>query len=241
MANVLYMPAAMKDLKHVFEVSNDFAGNQVDTDWVDTVTDSGTVSFDDLIGGQAVLTPSDCTIADNDEAYLATPNEIFKLTAGLPMYFEARIKYAETVASTQNIAFGIQNAVGANSIIDTAGGLKVSGDTIAIYKAETANLKCVSVSNGGTATVSTSSFTPTAGTFYTYSIEVMDYTSTLAKVAFSIDGVRLKDSTTGLDIVHTVAYASSTECQLFVGVKLGAGTNNDTMTVDYIYGCQARV
>ena len=239
MANVMFMPQVLKDAPHVFGVFSDWTEDQADTQFVDTVTDSGTVLMGDAVGGQVVLTPSDCTVGDNDEAYLACPNEIFKVAAGKPLYGECRMKFSEVAGGVLNFAFAFQNAVGANSIIDTAGGLKVSGDTLGIYKAETTALKCVSVVNGGTATVSTSTFIPTAGTFYTFGIEVVELNSTQGSVVFTVDGVRLKDSNL-LDIVHTITYASSTEMQVFIGLKLGAITNNDTLTSDYLGAFQQR-
>ncbi len=238
MANVMFMPQVLKEAPHVFGVFTDFCEDQADTQFVDTVTDSGTVLYGDAVGGQAVLTPSDCTVGDNDEVYLACPNEIFLLAAGKPLYAESRFKFSEVASGVLNFAFFLQNAVGANSIIDTAGGMKVSGDCLAIYKAETTFLKCVASVNG-TSTVSTSTFAPTAGTFYTYGIEVVELSTTQASVVFTVDGVRLKDSNL-LDIVHTIAYASATEMQVALGLKLGAATNNDTLTADYLGAWQQR-
>ena len=51
-----------------FHVFNDFITDQADTDWVDTITDTGTVAIGDEVGGVVTLTPSDATVADNDEA-----------------------------------------------------------------------------------------------------------------------------------------------------------------------------
>lgn len=235
----MYMPSALQQAPHIYGVFTDFTEDQTDLFWIDTVTDSGTVAMGDAVGGTAVFTPSDCSIADNDEAYIRCANEIFKVASQKPLYGECRLQFAETVASTQNIAFMFQNAIGADSIIDTAGGLKVSGDTLGIYKAETGFWKCVSVVAGGTATVSTSTTPASAATWYVLGIEVIHQDSLGAIVAFKVDGASLYDSN-GNVIVHRIAYASATEMNVGCGVKLGAGTNNDTMTVDYIGGWQAR-
>lgn len=238
MANLARLPQALREVD-TFSVFTDFTEDQTDLLWIDTVTDSGSVAMGDAVGGQAVLTPSDCSVSDNDEAYIRSANEIFLLAAGKPMYAECRLKYAETVASTQNIGFFFQNAIGADSIIDTAGGLKVSGSTLGIYKAETAVWKVVSANNG-TSTVNTTSFTAAANTWYTLAIDVQDRDSLNCVVTYYINGLRLRDSTTGAPIEHVVAYASATEMNLGAGVKLGAATNNDALTIDYIGGCQAR-
>lgn len=241
MANLMRMPVAMRELD-VYGKFTDFIEDQADTEWVDTVTDTGTVLFGDAAGGEAVLTPSDCTVGDNDEVYLASPNEVFKLAAGKPMFGTARLKFSEVTANKFNYGMFFQNAVGANSIVDNGAGLKVSGDCLGIYKIDGSDgkLRCVSVVNGATAIVSTSGFSPVAGTYYVFGIEVVDLSPTQVQIIFTVDGVTLKDDTTGLPIVHTWAFASSTEMQFAIGGKLGAATNNDKVTADYMGAWQAR-
>jgi len=47
--------------------------------WTSTLTDSGTAAVGDEVGGVVTLSPSDGTVADNDEAYIATvvPSQVF--------------------------------------------------------------------------------------------------------------------------------------------------------------------
>lgn len=240
MGKALLIPAALNELPHVFQVYSDFTEDQTDLFWIDTVTNSGSVAMGDAVGGQAVLTPSDCSVVDNDEVYLACPNEIFLVANGKPLYGEARIKFSEVSATKLNYAFMFQNAVAADSILDDGAGLKVTGSTLGIYKVDGEAVLRVVSSINGTATVTVTTFTPTAGTYYTYGIEVQDGpTSTVARVIFTVNGQRLKDSN-GIDIVHEIAYASATEMQVAIGGKLGASTNNDTVTADYIFACQQR-
>lgn len=223
-----------------FVVFDDFIQDQADTVFKDTVTDTGTVLMGDAAGGIAALTPSDGTVADNDEVYLASPNEVFKLASEKPIYGKCRLQFTETTAGVYNAAFGFQNAVGANSIIDDGAGLKVSGDCVAIYKVDGGTVwKAVSVSNGGTATVSTSTTTAGGASYQVLEIFIEHYTTLLAEVTFKVDGVYLKDSN-GIVIRHTVAYASSTEMSVWAGAKLGAATNNDVLNLDYIYAHQLR-
>jgi hypothetical protein len=226
------------DTMHVFD---HFTSDQSDLYGIDTVTDSGTVAIGDDVGGVVTLTPSDGTVADNDEAYLATPNELFKFGTNRAIYGTARVKFTEVTATIANVAFGFQNAVGANSLVDDGAGPKTSGSTLAIFKVDGGAVwKCASACNG-TATTSTSTAAATAATWYVLEIICEDWDGVSMKVTFKVDGQYLKDSTTSEIIRHTVAIASATEMQMFAGIKLGAITNNDTLLVDYWYGatCQA--
>lgn len=238
MANILRFPRELTQIDQ-FGVFSDFAEDQLDALFVDTITDTGTVLMGDAAGGVATLTPSDGTVADNDEAYLASANEVFLVAAGKPIYAAASLKFAEANTDDANIAFGLQNAVGANSIVDDGAGLKVSGSCIGIFKVDGGTVwKCVSSING-TSTVSTSTATAGGTAFQKLEIEVIDFTGTQMKVVFKLDGIPLKDSTTGLDIVHTIAVASATEMQLFAGVKNG-GANLETLNVDWMGAWQLR-
>jgi hypothetical protein len=220
------------------QVFDHFTSDQSDLWGIDTVTDSGTVAIGDEAAGVVTLTPSDGTVADNDEAYLATPNEVFKLASGKPLYGRARVKLTETTADKANIAFGFQNAVGADSIVDN-GGLKVSGDTVAIYKQDGggAYFYCAAYCNGtGTATKSKTPIV--TATWYDLEIFVTDVGDGNATVTYKVDGQFLKDFTTGITITHAVTIASATEMAMFLGIKLGAATNNDTLKCDYWFGKQ---
>jgi hypothetical protein len=239
MASVNRWLMAERELDTI-QIFSDFTEDQADTVFIDTITDSGTVAIGDALGGIAVLTPSDGSVGDNDEAYYACPNEVFKLTATKPIYGKARIQFTEANTDDANVAFGFQNAVGANSILDNGAGLKVSGDTFAIYKVDGGTVwKCVSVVNGGTANVSTS--VTTAGGASYQVLEVIqndDGRSATATFVFKCDGLYLRDSNNAI-ITHSVPYASATETQVFVGVKNG-DTNLETLNADYVIAKQKR-
>lgn len=222
-----------------FYVFNDFEKDQSDIEAVDTVTDSGTVAIGDEVTGVALLTPSDGSVADNDEAYLATPNEVFKVANGKPLYGRFRGQFTEVAAGAANAAFGFQNAVGADSIVDNGAGLKVSGSTFAVYKVDGEQVwRCVSSVNG-TAVVTQSTKAAVAATQYVVEVETVDHDSVSGYAVFRVDGEYLKD-TNGNNIRHKFLYASATEMQMFAGIKLGAATNNDTLKLDYWYGAQKR-
>lgn len=194
----------------------------------------------DDVNGIATLTPSDVTVADNDEAYLATPNANFKYGTNRCIYGRFKLQYTEVTATIANVAVGFQNAVGANSIIDDGGGVKVSGSTLAIYKVDSSAVwKCVSACNG-VSTVSTSTAAAVAATDYVLEIEATDWDGVSMQVSFKVNAEYLKDST-GQIIRHTVPIASAAAMQMFAGIKLGAITNNDTLLLDRWTGLQTRV
>lgn len=221
------------------KVFDDFTGDQSDITAIDTITDIGTALVGDDVNGVITLTPSDGTVTDNDECYLATPNELYRFGTNRSIYGRFKFRYTAVVAADPNVAVGFQNAVGANTIVDN-GGVKVSGSTLAIEKkdGETA-FRCTSSCNG-TSTTTLSSKAIAAATDYVAEIMCNDWDGTSMEVSYKIDGDYLKD-TSGNTIKHTVAIASSTEMQMFAGIKLGAGTNNDTLLLDYWYGAQTRV
>lgn len=240
MANLNRFTQPLWDVDTFF-IWNDFDKDQADTDAVDTVTDSGSVAMGDAANGTAVLTASDGTVADNDEAYLATPNEVFIFATNRCIYGRCRLKFVETTAGVGNVAFGFQNAVGADSIVDDGGTniVKTSGSTLAICKKDTEAVWTAVSACNGTATLTKSTTAAVTATWYLLEIICGDWDGVSMQVSYKVDGQYLKDSN-GLIIRHTVLIASATEMQMWVGRKLGAATNNDTVTVDYWYGAQTR-
>lgn len=239
MPNVLKFPVALRNVEQQYELFDDFFDDQSDLFWVDTVTDTGTALVGDAVNGVMVLTPSDGTVVDNDETYLATANELFLFAADKPMIAAARVKITETTANVPNVFFGFANAIAADTLVDNGGGMRASGSLAAIYKVDGGTAwKCTTRSNS-VVTDSTSSAAVTAGSWLKLEIEVIPKNSTQVSVVFRIDGIQLKD-TAGNPIVHTVTVASATEMQLGFGIKLGAATNNDTLSIDWVSAAQQR-
>lgn len=238
--NINRFTQPLRDLD-TFYIFNDFDADQLDAIAVDTVSDTGTVLMGDEANGVATLTPSDGTVADNDEVYLATPNEVFIFAANRSIYGRARIRFTETAAGVYNVAFGFQNAVGADSIIDNGGTniVKTSGSTLAICKKDTESVWTAVSACNGTATLTKSTRAAVGSTWYELEIICSDWDGVSMQVSFRVDGEYLKDSNGNL-IRHTVAIANATEMQMWVGAKLGAAANNDTTKIDYWYGAQTR-
>lgn len=239
MANVVR--TAVLDLitmDDVVIVQSDFINDQSDIEFIDTIPDTGTVAIGDAVGGIAVLTPSDGTVADNDEAYFFCPNEVFKLASGKPLYAKSRMQYAEAATNAANVFFGFASAAGANLLVDNGAGMRTTGDVIGIYKVD-GGTKWICISQvNGVATTTTSSLTAGGASYIKPEIEVADHDSTQGYATFRIDNEFLKDAN-GNIIRHAVPYASSTEMQFGFGVKNGGGTL-ETLNVDFGVATQQR-
>lgn len=205
-----------------------------------TVSDSGTVAVGDAAGGINVLTPSDGSVADNDEAYLYTANEVFLLAANKKIYGATYLKFTEANTNAANQCFGFANAFGANLLVDDGAGLKTSFSGAFIYKVDGSLFwKCVS-SVGTSQTVTTSTTSSSSSSYQL--LEIIgddDYAAGNSKFTFKVNGNFLRDSN-GAVIRHTVAYASATEMQMGFGVKNGSGSL-ETLNVDWVYGAQRTV
>jgi hypothetical protein len=224
-----------------FHIFDDFWYDQTDLFWVDTITDTGTVLINDAAYGIATLTPSDGTVADNDEVYLATANELFIFKANANIYGRARLSFVETAAGIYNAAFGFANAVAANMIVDDGAGLRASGCILALEKRDGETAWRLTTRNGATVTSTLSSQTAvmTSGEFQVLEVQAEDVGNGTMRCTARVNGRQLTD-VNGLMIRHSVLIASATEMQAFVGAKLGAITNNDLLLVDFIYAAQGR-
>lgn len=239
MANLSRYVKALEELETV-QLFDDFLADQADINYIDTITDTGTAVSGDSVNGVVVLTPSDGTVADNDECYIGSANEFLRFGTNREIYLRHRFTATINTVSAVNFAVGAVNAVGADAIADNGAGVKVSGSTLAIEKrdGETA-FRCTSSCNG-TSTTTLSSLAVASATNYVSEIICKDWDGTSMQVAYKVNGNYLKD-TSGNVIRHTVAIASSTEMQLFAGIKLGAANNLDLLNLDYWFASQTRV
>ncbi len=223
-----------------FIVEDDFIHTLNTTnDYVATLTDSGTATVVDAAKGILPIVASDGTVADNDEAYVQTKIEGWLFADNKPICCGAYVQFTEANTDDANIAFGMANAPVANTIVDDGAGIRTTGSSIAIYKVDGGTVwKCETTVNS-VQTVSTSTTSAGGSSYQLLEIEVVDHNSTQIEVSFKVDGKYLVDSTSGLRIVHRVAFASATEMAMFAGVKNG-GANLETLNVDYWYAVTRR-
>lgn len=210
--------------------------------WTVVATDAGGATMQDGHGGVLLLDCSDGTVADNDEVYLKSTNEILKFQAGQPIVVEAKIKFAEANTDDANVIFGVANAVAANHLQDNGAGPPASYSGAVFYKVDGGTTWNVEVSDSTTQTTVALDGTQRAvqgspmagasqaaggGVWERLRIEFMPTTGTKADVTFFKDGV-------GVAKVKDYDYSNATEMNIFVGAKNG-DTNEETVSIDYIY------
>ena len=224
---------------NTFWLADDFWYDQSDLFWTDTITDSGSVAIGDAANGIATLTPSDGSVADNDEAYYQTTNELFLVAANREITGQAYLQFTEANTDDANIAFGFANAPTANMIVDDGAGLRASGNWFAIYKVDGGTVWIAGCRNSTTVYTNTSSTTAGGASYQKLEIFIKDFDATNVVVTYKVNDSYLRDSTTNLVIEHRLPIASSTEMAGFFGVKNGF-TNLETLLVDYAKFTQTR-
>jgi hypothetical protein len=234
---LLELPDPLK-LRRQFTVWDDFAWSISPHLWTVTATDAGAMAQTDAANGVITLTASDGTVADNDEIYILTTKEVFLLADDKPATVEARLKWSEANVDDANVAFGMADAVAANTIIDDGGGIDANFSGFVIYKIDGEQVWRVLSSIGATRTVTVTNKVSTRTTFQSLRIEFRPLGSTLGEVYFFLDNgdgtgwEQLKDAN-GVLIRHTVDMTSATEMQVWAGIKNG-GANNEVLSIDYI-------
>lgn len=220
-----------------FEDFLDFVSGDLFTD---TSGDTGAaVANVDAAGGQVTLTTGG---TDNNECYLLTTKEPLKIADDKPIVFGARLKFSEANTDDANVAAGVMNAVGADSIVDNGAGLKTNFSGAAFYKVDGGTNWKVMASDGATQSwnvelTAANSLDKVAkvaasSAFQDLRIEIMPISSTKAEVRFFIDDTLVYK-------FADVTFANATEMNAFVGNKAG-GANSEVCTVDYVYAYQLR-
>lgn len=108
--------------------------------WTSVVTDTGSVAIATptagLLGGWVTLTPSDGSVADNDEASIGTTSKSWILVAGKDIWFETRIKFTEANTDDANIYAGLSSVYAHNTMVDNGAGPIANYDGIGFYKVD---------------------------------------------------------------------------------------------------------
>jgi hypothetical protein len=222
-----------------FSLFDDFLWYVTAHGFTTVATDSGTVTVGDARGGIVALTPSDGTVADNDEVYIRSTAELFKFDRS--GFVEFKLQYTEANTDDANVAFGVMNAVAANSILDDGGGPAASYSGAVFFKVDGATVWNVESSIAGTQTTTTLTTTAGGASYVTFRIEWRYINSTRVEVTFWIDGQQVLDPAQRFasPVMHVVDPTSCTEMHVFAGLKNGAATNVETLNIDYIAGGQA--
>lgn len=241
MANRCPLPWEVLNAHRVHGIFDDFDRDVDAAEWVSTLTDSGTASVGDAAKGILALVASDGTVADNDEAYIESPNETFLFAAGKAIAFGALVQFTEANTDDANVFVGLLDAVGANTLVDDGAGPKTTASGVGFFKVDGgttwnifASLSTTQTKVNLTAANSLDKLAKTAGgaSYQRLEIVVIPKNTTQQDVEWYIDGVLVYKLT---DMVFT----SATEMQIGAGVKNG-GANNETLNIDYIYAYQIR-
>lgn len=223
-----------------FCVFDDFEEYTSGDRFTTVVSDSGTIAVGDAAYGILTLTPSDGTVADNDEAYLKGKQENFLIANDKPIYFGIRAKFTEANTDDANVAFGMMDAVAADSIVDNGAGPKTSYSGFCFFKVDGGTVWKFQTSIGATQVTTILSDVANAGdgVYRVFEVEVRPRDATRAEFIPKINGKQCLD-TNYQPVKHEMTYTGATEMQLFAGVKNGF-TNLETLLVDWIAGRQLR-
>lgn len=225
------------DMSSVIEINEDFIAyvpaSSNEALWSNILTDSGTVTLADAKGGRIAIAASDGTIADNDEAYVYTTNEVFIVEAAKPIWFETRVKLAAADTDNANVMVGLLSGVAANALQDNGAGPPANYDGVVVNKVDGGSAWVAEASVGTTQTAIALTAPGAPGTSYQkIGILIVPTSSTSATAYIFIDGVLVGS--------QAFTFTGMTEMAAFVGVKNGGGTVNTTLHVDYIRVRQAR-
>lgn len=235
MSKLMELPTFLERRRQA-EYFDDFFWYVTAHEWTTVASDSGTIAVGDTTNGILTISPSDGTVADNDETYLKFTNETQLLAAGKAFVCESLIKFTEANTDDANHMFGVMNAVAADTILDNGAGPKASFTGAVFYKVDGGTVWRCRSSIGTTYTDTITNVSSTNTGYQRLRIEFKPNGS-LLEVTYFIDGAQVLDTSSGrpgLRLAHTIDPASATEAQVFAGSKNGSNSNHETLLVDYI-------
>lgn len=213
----------------IIKFEDDFFWFDDGDDWVDTVSDGGTVEVTDAVGGILSIAS---TGNDNDESYVSLKAEAFTFSTTKKVYFQCRIKLTEANTDDANWIIGLSSIAAANTLVDDGAGVVTTYDGAVFYKVDGTLTFMFETSNAATQVDNADVGVAFASaTWYTLSF-LYDYgDGTTGSITPYIDGVA--------GTAHAITIAGLEEMHVVMGVKAGAG-NAETLLVDYVHVQQER-
>ncbi len=202
----------------------------------DTSDDNDTTpAVNDAEHGQLTLT---AVTDDNEETGIFSTKEIALFQAGCRMIFETRVKYAEGNTSAANVAMGLCDAPNIDDwITDNGGALNPTGSGVAIYKLDGGTVWRGQVRNNSVTRDIVSEYTAGGTVFHNLTIECAPLGDGTMDVMYFLDDKLFTESTFHRYNKPNIAYASATEMNIQLYLKIGSSTA-ETVLVDYMYyGC----
>lgn len=252
MAKLLHdMEAYLKN--DTFSIFDEFH-SYVTTDlWTSVLTDSGTTSVSDAVGGILVIDPSDATQVSNDQSYIATTTEMFLFATDKPMFCAARVRPLSNTIGSANFGFGFKDAVAADQLADDGAVPDVTGSGAFFYKLDGGTKwVCTATANGTESTTNgvTTDHTVGNNAWDILAIQTIPVSSTETEVHFfsadvqtagdfSLTEVGLQTANKQF-VAQRITHTSATEMEVWFGVKEGAANLTTELHVDWAYAAQLR-
>lgn len=243
MSKLVFAPEWVKSAKLAHGIFDDFHTYTSGDIWTPLVTDlasSATAAILPTTGGAGGILSIANDATDNDEVYWVGSNKPVLFAADKPAYCEIRMQYSEGATDDLNVIFGFLSTGAADTLIDNGGGPVASATMAVIYKVDGGTVWRMRSQIGAAVGQTDSISTSTAGgaAYQTLGVEFLPYSSTTAKIVYTIDGVPFRDSN-NLPITHNLVYTNAVVCGPVFGIKAGSATA-ETLLVDYCGYCQAR-
>lgn len=189
-----------------------------------TLTHSGSTAVaaatSGLPSGVLVITCSDGTVVDNDEASVGSEVKSWILQTGKDLWYEARVKFTEQNADDANIGVGLMSTHAANTLQADGVGPPASYDGIVFYKVDGGTVWNIECSQAGNQTTVISVATRQSGSWARLGFHVVGR----ERVDFYIDGIQVGSISANLP---TAAMG------LFFGARNGF-TNNEVLNADSV-------
>lgn len=197
-------------------------------------------------GVNGIVTMGGADDDDEDERYLHTTFETFKMADNKPIVVEARIQFAEVATNKANVIFGLMDGVAANALQDAGAGPKSSYNGAVFFKVDGETLWRTESSILTTQTTSETRYTAGQASFQTLRIVINNVSATKMRVQFFIDQTGRGDFELCQEsgkrrnsIDHEITLGTAVDMDVFVGSKNGSTADEITL-LDYISAYQLR-
>lgn len=189
--------------------------------------DGSAAAIDSHAGAIAIIN-NGTTPANNDENYVRSQTAFVLPTAVRKVTFECRLLLTEQNVDDANIICGLSNGTGADALLDDGGGPAASYDGFVFFKVDGGTVWQFEGSNATTQDTNTNVGAHTSGSITTlrFTVEPKEGDSLTAVATPSVNGV-------GAGSVE-VLYSGLANMNILLGVKAGAPTQAETLTVDYV-------
>lgn len=214
------------DPADVFMLFDDFLAYVTTQNGLTTVGTNAAPAMTDAKGGVLGIVTSG---VDNTAALITSTNELFCVSAGKRLFFEARVKAAEAATDDCGIFVGLTEGTPADAVplLDNAAGAHIADDdAIGFVKIDGGTTWLAKTADGAAAYQSSTLSTRTTNWVR------LGFIATPAQVDFYIDGQKVATHSTTLPTADELMH-------LVIGCKAGGG-NAETLLLDWVKIIQER-